>query len=620
MHCLPWRRLVAIAQHNLWLVALSSFTSTLIAAIATPTRAAERIHFQYGLLSVSITRHDLETFTETGEASGSLRQILARLGPEAREQFRGALQARYDIDPVLVNRFSYTSPGTQVLQEVGDLVQTESGQNGFYALRASLTLAATDPGGLTLLNVLQKFPTNIRVDVSRALAIDNDLNTLLTQTQQAMEQLAKDTDAIATTEPTIDFTTLPDPRQIGEWQPSVQTLQLHDPGRDRTIALDLYLPDIEERQKAKRRQKAKGRRQKSKNTPAPTSPTTHHLPNSYRDASHFSNAERHTNTNHQPLTINHQPHPKSKIQNPKFPIILISNGLGAHRSRFDELALHLASHGFAVAMLDHPGSDRQRLQEFYQGLHTENFDATEYIDRPLDVSFVLDELTRMNAEHFGDRLNPNQAGVFGYSFGGTTALALAGAEMDRDHLQQECDRRTSLFNISLLYQCRALELPIESPDLHDPRIQAVYVFVPFSSAIYGPQGMAKVEGPVFWEATEQDILTPLVMEQLPAFSWLAQDAGMGNRYLAVTEGLPHARLTLDVINRLTNQAIAWEDIKPITETYHQMLTTAFFQVHLAQNNGYRPYLQARGMQYLTQEPYRLNWSNGESFMARDSSP
>ena len=295
------------------------------------------------------------------------------------------------------------------------------------------------------------------------------------------------------------------------------------------------------------------------------------------------------------------------LANTELPVIVVSNGLGARRDRFTELAMHLASHGFAVAIPDHPGSDRERLQAFYQGLEPENFEPTEYIDRPQDVSFVLDELTRLDDEMFGGRLDPESAGVFGYSFGGTTALALAGAEIDRDHLQQDCETRSSLFNISLLYQCRALELPttVLTTDLRDERVQASYVFVPFTRSLYGPDGLAQVEGPVLWEATDKDILTPFVVEQLPAYNWLAESEDA--RYLAITAGLPHAKITQEVLGRLTQEESNWETIRPIAEGYHQTLSAAFFQVHLAQNETYRPYLQARGAQYLTEEPYSLTW-------------
>ena len=47
-------------------------------------------------------------------------------------------------------------------------IQTESGQNGFYAIRAALILASADPQGLTLLNVMRYYPNNsIRINLSK---------------------------------------------------------------------------------------------------------------------------------------------------------------------------------------------------------------------------------------------------------------------------------------------------------------------------------------------------------------------------------------------------------------------------------------------------------------------
>ena len=530
---------VAILRGSGFAIA-AGLTVSLAVGLPTPVaKAAERIQFRYGLYELVVTRAELEAFAETGEAEGGLKMLLGRLGPELGGQFQGALQANYDLNPVLASRFANTRSGEQLLTEAGSLIQTESGLNGFKGLRAALVLSAAEPGGLTLLGLIEKFPTDIQIDIGRALATSKDFKRLLGETQQAIGQLEAETAAMAQTETTVDFTTLPDPRLPGNMGAVMQTLTLYDKSRDRTITTDIYTPEV---------------------------------------------------ATDQPV-----------------PVIVVSNGLGAKRDRFTELAIHLASHGFAVAIPDHPGSDRQRLQAFYQGLESENFEPTEYIDRPKDVSFVLDELTQLNGELFNNRLNPENAGVFGYSFGGTTALALAGAKIDRDHLQQDCDTRSSLFDISLLYQCRALELPtaVLATDLRDERVQASYVFVPFTRSLYGLEGLAQVEGPVLWEATDKDILTPFVVEQLPAYNWLAE--GKEDRYLAVTAGLPHAQITQEVLGRLTKEESNWESIRPIAEGYHQTLSAAFFQVHLANDESYRPYLHASGAQYLTQEPYSLTW-------------
>lgn len=506
-------------------------------------QAAERIRFQYGLVQITITRKQLETFVETGKMSGSLKRLLSAVDSQQREQLRAALQAEYDVDLAEVNRFSYTQSGKQLLEEMGELIETPSGENGFYALRSALTLATADPDGLSLLNFIRKFPTDMRINVSRLFFLRDKATTILQETETAMTEMSKQTDEIAASNSAVNWDKLPDPRKKGSQEVSMQSLDLYDSQRDRAIAVDIYQP--------------------------------------------------------------------KETSLDSLPIVVISNGLGARRTRFEELANHLASYGFAVAALDHPGSDRARLQDFYQGREKENFDAREYIDRPLDITFLLDELTRLNAEKFEGRLDPATAGVFGYSFGGTTALALVGAEIDRDHLRQNCKEKLSFFNISLLYQCRALAYPPSDQDLSDPRIKAVYTFVPFSRSIYGPQSLSEVERPVFWEAVSLDILTPLVIEQLPAFCWLGEtNSSLDNppsQYLAVTEQLPHAQVSFNVLNSVTNQSLSWEEVNAIAETYHQMLSLAFFQVYLAKQETYHPYLQAKGFQYLQQSPYEINW-------------
>lgn len=85
---------------------------------------------------------------------------------------------------------------------------------------------------------------------------------------------------------------------------------------------------------------------------------------------------------------------------PKVPVIVVSNGLGGQRDRFILLAQHLASQGFLVVVPDHPGSSDLRQKQFFAGLYKENFDAEEYINRPLDITYVLNELEKLNSTDF----------------------------------------------------------------------------------------------------------------------------------------------------------------------------------------------------------------------------
>jgi predicted dienelactone hydrolase len=284
------------------------------------------------------------------------------------------------------------------------------------------------------------------------------------------------------------------------------------------------------------------------------------------------------------------------------PIIVISNGIGAGRDRFDDLALHLASHGFAVVIPDHPGSDYQRQQDFYAGLYQDNFDATEFRDRPLDVTFILDELEKRNPSQFQNRLNLQQVGVFGYSFGGATAISLAGGTLDYPQLERDCTTQTRLLNISLYYQCRALEISRQDLSLQDSRIKAIYLFVPFSNSLFGKTGMSGVNIPTMWQAAAEDIITPLISEQMPGFA----DLIASDKYFAVSRGLPHAWILLPLTQGITNQSISKDEATAIARDYQNILTVAFFKTYLAQAKEYRSYLNTSYFKTIAQAPFSLS--------------
>ncbi len=510
--------------------------------IAFPVKAAERIYLNYSILGRSIAVSELENFAESGESQGVLNDILKFVPPERWSELRGVLQASYQVDPRMIQSFAYTAPGERLFREIGEFLQSEASLNGGRGIRSAAILAAADSEGISVIRFLQKFPTDIRINLARLLALVQQVTAIFQQTQQVTQLLHQQTIQQSGQQSGQQSATVPldlslDLRQTGVFSYAKQTLNLNDTERQRVLITDLYLPEA---------------------------------------------------------------------QNQPLPLVVMSNGLGARRSGLEDLAMHLASHGFAVAIPDHPGSDLLRLRQFYEGREPENFDASEYLQRPQDISFLLDQLERLSPD-LEQPLNLRQVGIFGYSFGGSTALALAGARLDSAFLQSDCQSQLGLFNISLLYQCRALELPQDaafSASFKDDRIAAAYLFVPFGKSLFG-SSLAELQIPILWQVTDLDILTPLVVEQLPAFEQLMTGQS-GERYLALTQGLPHARVTYDAIGRLGNSSLSWETLADLGHAYQNALSLAFFQLHLAQNPAYRPYLTPAYAQAISQDPYPLS--------------
>jgi predicted dienelactone hydrolase len=523
-------------------------TSVLAAAIvlfAPQITAAEIIYFTYSPFQFSVSVSALETFAQSGAIEpglGQLGRYLSRLNSEQQMRLQTLLKNQFEVDLITISRLFYTRSGERILQYFGNLITSKGGRNGLQDIRSALVLAAVDPEGLTAINFLQKLSTDVQIDVRRVLQVIQQVTDLIQQTDArvaALEQSTRNT--------------------VSESEITSREL-LHSNFSQ--------LPDLRQSGRFQVAKQTLNLRDQSRDRELPTD---FYRPNS-----------------------------------PEAPVIVISGGLGARRDRFAALAEHLASHGFAVAIPDHPGSNAQRNRDFFAGLYRfdqENFDAAEYVDRPLDVTFLLNELEQLNVSQFNHQLNLQQTGIFGYSFGGATALSLAGARINFDQLEADCGSQINLLNISVLYQCRALELPRERFELRDDRIQAAFVFVPFSNSIFGQAGMRQVTVPVFWQATEADVITPLLLEQIPAFSGLDGS----DHYFIVSKELPHTRITLNLTNELLNRDVSLEDAVRVTQTYLNAWSLAFFKVYVSQIDEYRSYLQAAYAQALSEEPYQLSF-------------
>ncbi|WP_373524714.1 alpha/beta hydrolase [Nostoc sp.] len=209
----------------------------------------------------------------------------------------------------------------------------------------------------------------------------------------------------------------------------------------------------------------------------------------------------------------------STAATPDKPIIVFSHGFGSVRTDLRYLAKHLASHGYVVAALEHPGSNKANTDLAFQG-KTRAVKPQEFLYRPQDISFVLDELEKLNQtanNPLQGKLATNKAMVVGYSFGGGTALALAGAELQLERLKQRCKKNLAVLSLGEGMQCIAQELPENSYQLRDTRIKQAIALNPTTSLIFGETGLTKVQVPTLVLAGSADKTTPALTEQIVGF-------------------------------------------------------------------------------------------------------
>ncbi|MGA0200164.1 MAG: alpha/beta hydrolase, partial [Prochlorotrichaceae cyanobacterium] len=501
--------------------------------VSTAGFAAEKITFSLGAAGRSLQVSSIENFAADGSISRDLNFLLNVVGADQQEQFREALSRPFDVDPKALSQVANSRMGSQIFDLIGEVITSPSGLNGGTSLRSAITIAAWQEGGFTLLDILRRYPTDIRIDVGKVLKAVKSAKTV-TDTSLAMlkevEQLAE----AETPQNPVDFNQVADLRTVGEQGVQTVTWNLTDPQRDRSFYVNVYWPQT-------------------------------------------------------PLIEN-------------TPVLVLSHGFNSNPEDFQDGAEYFASHGYVVVVPQHRGSDGHHTQRFLRGLEKEAFEVNEFIDRPLDVSYVLDELERQNAELFNNQLNLSQVGVFGHSFGGYTALALAGATIDFENLQTFC-KAQNYFNISAIVQCQALNLPEQDYEFKDDRVAAIVILNPVNSLIYGTEGLAKVNVPVMVGAGSHDPATPFVYEQLRSFPWIGDQSQPIDKYLVVLEGQTHIDISrLDggitaAINSLNLVTLPEEDV--VIE-YGYPLGFAFFNTYLRNQKDYDIYLQSAYAQYLSE--------------------
>ena len=513
---------------------------------AKPAFAAERMRVFVGPLEFSISIDSLEIFATEGRIRQDLAFYTNRLDESTVQELRQVLQKRFNTNPFTLYQITRTPLTESLLRRLGNVIQMGHDLNGFYALRSALVGAAVNsPEGWTIIDLMRQFPTkDIWVNTDLIFEIAKELSTLSEYRQTATAAIAQQAEIRAASESPVDLAKLPD---------------LREPGPSRVIKKTLTL-NIDQLR-----------------------PTPRGLAGSYD------------------LDVDiYLPEANSKPA----PLVIMTHGFASTRKSYDYLAQHLASHGLAVAAPEHIGSNLEYLRTFLRGELNHLFSPIEYTSRSLDVTYLLDELERLveTQADWAARINLEQVGVLGNSFGGTTVLSLAGASINGARLRQECTEEEFSLNLSLLLQCRASYLPPQEYSLREPRIKAAFAAYPVSSVMFGPEGISKIKIPTLFMVGSNDVfMSPVIPEQIHPFVWLTTP----EKYLALMIGGTHFSTSDD---ELTQQFVPKSLRGPsasIGQNYMKALSVAFFYTHLANRSEYLPYLSASYAQAISEDEMTL---------------
>jgi len=237
--------------------------------------------------------------------------------------------------------------------------------------------------------------------------------------------------------------------------------------------------------------------------------------------------------------------------------------------------------------------------------------AAEFIERPRDVSFLLDQLTQLNQAPgvWQGKLNTSQVSVIGHSLGGYTALALAGAELNVEGLRQFCQEHIPLgLSPADWLQCTAIDLPQRRMQLRDPRVVQAIALNPVVGRLFGPDGLKRVATPTLILTGTEDNLTPTLTHQLQPFAQLPQP-----KYLVTAIGGTHLSVgdPANFSDLITQSTLVRERQGRETANLRQLLqgvSLAFIKQLTPEAKRYQPFLTAGYAQSLStaQISLRLN--------------
>ena len=226
-----------------------------------------------------------------------------------------------------------------------------------------------------------------------------------------------------------------------------------------------------------------------------------------------------------------------------YPLVILSPGFSIGASSYAWLAEHLTSYGFVVVSPEH-----------HETLDPANELWRAAITRPQDILKVfvfLDEQARPESPLEG-LLDPDLVAVIGHSYGGYTSLAAAGARIDTDAFQSQCESVSGtdepgawlceqltphMADMATLAELDSIPDGLW-PAWADPRVDAI---VPMAgdAFFFGQAGLAEIGVPVMAIGGTNDSDSPYMWSTHPTYEY----SSSAKKVRVALEGAEHMIFT-----------------------------------------------------------------------------
>lgn len=224
-------------------------------------------------------------------------------------------------------------------------------------------------------------------------------------------------------------------------------------------------------------------------------------------------------------------------RNPNGKLVVISHGLWDSPNSFWGWAEHLASYGYTVILPVHQGSDAGQQAAMLSGSAPPPSPA-ELRLRPQDVKSILDAVADGRLSGF-QGIDTKNIVAIGHSWGGVTAIQLAGAHANGDLLRLRCPNRNDPDeSISWVLQCSFINA-ISDFNMSDPRVKAIVVVSPPIGLIADPRiGQDGLHARILLISGSNDFVVPPDPEAIGPFGMAPADG----HHLVLAKGGDHFNL------------------------------------------------------------------------------
>ncbi len=120
-----------------------------------------------GPIKASVKVKDLRLFAETGETTKTISQALgiSKVNPNT---VRGLMTLEVGADVANLAKVLYSNLGQNITKGVAEVVKTRHNYESDKALRSAIILAAADDNRISVLEVIEKYPTaEMHIDVAK---------------------------------------------------------------------------------------------------------------------------------------------------------------------------------------------------------------------------------------------------------------------------------------------------------------------------------------------------------------------------------------------------------------------------------------------------------------------